>query len=111
MDVVHDTPPHSRVVISEAVLSNHVRAGKLIALILLRVGPAMQAQHVVDQGTVIEDVTLISPERAAPLHHAHVVLRDGRIAEIGTKLAPGSHARRVDGRPSGSISSSRTWGK
>jgi hypothetical protein len=46
-------------------------------------------QRVVDQGMVIEDVTLISPERAAPLRHADVVLRDGRVAEIGTNLVPG----------------------
>jgi hypothetical protein len=46
---------------------------------------------------VIEDVTLISPERAAPLRHADVVLRDGRVAEIGTNLVPGPHARRIDG--------------
>jgi hypothetical protein len=46
---------------------------------------------------VIENVTLISPERAAPLLHADVVLRDGRIAEVGTNLVPGRHARRIDG--------------
>jgi hypothetical protein len=46
---------------------------------------------------VIENVTLISPERAAPLLHADVVLRDGRITEIGTRLVPGPHARRIDG--------------
>ena len=48
--------------------------------------------------TVIEDVTLISPERKAPLEHATVVIRDGKIAEIGTKLAVGPNVKRVDGR-------------
>ena len=38
-----------------------------------------------------------SPERAAPLLHADVVLRDGRIAEIGTNLVSGPHAQRIDG--------------
>jgi imidazolonepropionase-like amidohydrolase len=52
---------------------------------------------VVDDGIVIEDVTLISPERQAPLRHAVVVIRDGRIAEIGTHLAVGPHAKRIDG--------------
>jgi imidazolonepropionase-like amidohydrolase len=52
---------------------------------------------VVDDGIVIEDVTLISPERQAPLLHAAVVIRDGRIAEIGTHLAAGPHAKRIDG--------------
>jgi|HubBroStandDraft_1064217.scaffolds.fasta_scaffold05899_5 imidazolonepropionase-like amidohydrolase len=56
------------------------------------------AQRVVDDGTVIENVTLISPERAAPLPHADVVIRDGRIAEIGTNLIAGPHARRIEGR-------------
>jgi hypothetical protein len=53
---------------------------------------------IVDDGIVIEDVTLISPERPAPLPHAAVVIRDGRIAEIGTGLVAGPHATRIDGR-------------
>jgi imidazolonepropionase-like amidohydrolase len=52
---------------------------------------------VVDQGLVIKNVTLISPERAGPLLHADIVLRDGRIAEIGTNLLTGPHVRRIDG--------------
>jgi imidazolonepropionase-like amidohydrolase len=56
-----------------------------------------QTRRVVDDGTVIENVTLISPERLAPLPHADVVIRNGRIAEIGTNLATGPHARRIDG--------------
>lgn len=52
---------------------------------------------VVDDGIVIEDVTLISPERQAPLLHAVVVIRDGRIAEIGTHLSAGPHAKRIVG--------------
>jgi imidazolonepropionase-like amidohydrolase len=58
---------------------------------------AASAQHVVEDGTVIENVTLISPERTIPLLHADVVIRDGRIAEIGTNFVAGSHARRIDG--------------
>jgi imidazolonepropionase-like amidohydrolase len=69
----------------------------LTGLVVLSVSSATQAQRVVDQGIVIENVTLISPERAAPLLHAGVVLRDGRIVEIGTDLAPGPHTRRIDG--------------
>ena len=53
---------------------------------------------VVDNGTVIEDVTLISPERHAPLAHATVVIREGRLAEIGTGIVGGPHATRIDGR-------------
>jgi imidazolonepropionase-like amidohydrolase len=69
----------------------------LTALVILYVGPATHAQRVVDEGTVIENVTLISPERGAPLLRADVVLRDGRIAEIGRNLVPGPHARRING--------------
>jgi imidazolonepropionase-like amidohydrolase len=58
---------------------------------------AAPAQRRIDDGTVIENVTLISPERTAPLLHADVVIRGGRIAEIGTNLVAGPHARRIDG--------------
>lgn len=56
------------------------------------------AAKVADDGIVIEDVTLISPERPAPLPHAAVVIRNGKIAEIGTNLVVGPHAQRIDGR-------------
>lgn len=82
-------------------MSNRVLATS-IAFVVLNVGTAANAQRIVDQrivdqGVVIENVTLISPERPAPLLHADVVLRDGRIAEIGTNLVAGPHARRIDG--------------
>jgi imidazolonepropionase-like amidohydrolase len=64
--------------------------------------PATSAQatksSIVDDGIVIENVTLISSERQAPLPHAFVVIRDGRIAQIGTHLAAGPQAKRIDGR-------------
>ena len=69
-------------------MSNRLLVRILTALIILNVGSAAQAQRVVDQGIVIENVTLISPERVAPLLHADVVLRDGRIAEIGRNWFP-----------------------
>ena len=47
---------------------------------------------------VIEDVTVISPERAAPLRHASVVIRDLRIAEVATHVVAGPDATRIDGR-------------
>jgi len=58
---------------------------------------AAPAPRLVDDGTVIENVTLISPERVTLLLHAGVVIRDGRIAEVGTNLVAGAHARRIDG--------------
>ena len=78
-------------------MSKRLLARILTALVVLHVGSGAHAQRVIDQGVVIENVTLISPERVTPLLHADVVLRDGRIAEIGIKLVPGPHARRIDG--------------
>jgi imidazolonepropionase-like amidohydrolase len=52
---------------------------------------------VVDDGIVIENVTLISPERAQPIAHTSVVIRNGRIAEIAPRLVAGQHATRIDG--------------
>ena len=48
-------------------LSNRLIARTLTALIILNAGSAAHAQRVVDEGTVVENVTLISPERIAPL--------------------------------------------
>jgi imidazolonepropionase-like amidohydrolase len=59
---------------------------------------AAQAQRAAGQEVVIENVTLISPERAAPFHGASVVLKDGKITQIGTTLAADPHARKIDGR-------------
>jgi imidazolonepropionase-like amidohydrolase len=78
-------------------MNNRVLATTFIAFIVLNVESAANAQRVIDQGVVIENVTVISPERPVPLLHADVVLRDGRIAEIGTNLVAGPHAQRIDG--------------
>ena len=40
-------------------------------------------------GLVISDVTVISPERAAPLEHAHVRIRDGRIEQVSERPLEG----------------------
>ena len=48
--------------------------------------------------TLIQDVTLISPERSAPLAHADVLIRDGKIARIGTHLPVLAGTARIDGR-------------
>src|SRR4029453_11563304 len=56
------------------------------------------AAKTVDDGIVITDVTLISPERKVPLPHVGVVIRGDRIAEIGSDLVAGSHAKQIDGR-------------
>ena len=69
----------------------------VLALGLLASANADEAKVVGDE-TVIKNVTVISPERSTPLAHASVVIRDGRIAEIGTDLVPAAHAKQIDGR-------------
>jgi imidazolonepropionase-like amidohydrolase len=81
----------------EVGLSIRMLVKTLVALIFLNAGSAARPQRVVDQGLVIENVTVISPERVALLRHADIVIRDGRIVELGTNLVAGSHARRVEG--------------
>jgi imidazolonepropionase-like amidohydrolase len=54
--------------------------------------------HAIEGGIVIENVTLISPERATPLADADVVIEGDRIVAIGTNLVASSRARRIDGR-------------
>src|ERR1700689_4645851 len=77
---------HSSAVFRGPTLSNRLLARALTALIVLNVGSPAQAQRAVDQDIVIENVTLISPERVGPLLHADVIIRNGTIAEIGTRL-------------------------
>src|SRR5207244_9703232 len=76
-----------------------VRFLPLIAAVLNSFAGANVAKpKVVNDGTVIKNVTVISPERSTPLAHAVVVVRDGRIAEVGTYLVAGAHAKQIDGR-------------
>jgi hypothetical protein len=79
------------------VLSNRLLTRTLTALVAVLVGPAAHTQRIVADGTLIQNVTLISPERAAPLLHADVVIRDGRIAEVSKDLVAGPQVRRIDG--------------
>jgi len=47
---------------------------------------------------LIESVTLISPERSAPIAATDVLIRDGRIARIAKHIDAGADVRRIDGR-------------
>jgi len=78
-------------------VTSNVLLSLAVALFLTACAGA-SAPQVVDDGVVIADVTLISPERQAPLLHADVVIRNGRIAQIGTGVVVGPHARRIAGR-------------
>jgi imidazolonepropionase-like amidohydrolase len=44
---------------------------------------------------VIQDVTVLSPERAAHLEHAYVRIHDGRIAEVSRQAIEGG--RKING--------------
>jgi len=47
---------------------------------------------------VIRDVTVVSPEREAPLAHAHVLIRDGRIAAVSAEPIDAPNVEVIDGR-------------
>jgi len=51
----------------------------------------------IDDGVLIKNVTIVSPERSSPLAHAAVAIRDGKIAEIGTDLIAGQNPKVIDG--------------
>ena len=50
-----------------------------------------------DNGLLIRNVTLISPERRVQVEHADVLVRDGRIAALGQRLAAPMGAPTIDG--------------
>lgn len=61
------------------------RSWGIVCLCLMRQGDCLQ-KPLPDPGTLIEDTTLISPERSGPLRHAYVLIQDGRIKAVGKKL-------------------------
>lgn len=59
--------------------------------------PLVHAE-VIDDATLIKNVTVISPERDALLAHAVVAIHGGKIAAIGTDLVSGARSTVIDGR-------------
>jgi imidazolonepropionase-like amidohydrolase len=47
---------------------------------------------------LIENVTIVSPDQAAPMAKRHVLIRDGRIASVSAQPISAPAARRIDGR-------------
>lgn len=47
---------------------------------------------------LIENVTLVSPQLAAPLSNRHILVRDGRIAQVSDKAIAAKGVKRLDGR-------------
>ena len=73
-------------------MARPIALGSTVAFALLLVACASPAPHA---DLVIANVTVISPERTAPLEHAYVRIVDGRIAELGTRRLRG--ATEIDG--------------
>ena len=74
----------------------------MCAALLMASFDTIGAARAADNAWVIEDVTLISPDRPSPLLHTDVVIRDGRIAQIGSHLALGPSVRKIDGHAASS---------
>ena len=70
---------------------------KLAALLILSATSAAQMRTALSQSALIQDVTLISPERASPMPYADVLLENGKIVKIGRKLVAGLNVQRIDG--------------
>jgi len=69
----------------------------MLALLACLLGAsAARPQNAPAPALVIRDVTVISPERAAPLEHAYVRIRNGRIDEVSAK--PLDETQQIDGR-------------
>jgi imidazolonepropionase-like amidohydrolase len=77
-------------------MSNRSLPRTIAALLILSAvyGAPMRAAA---QDILIQNVTLISPERVGPMLHADLLLQNGKISQIGTKLVPGPHSQRIDG--------------
>jgi imidazolonepropionase-like amidohydrolase len=69
-----------------------VALGTTVVSSLLLVACAIPAPR---SGLVISNVTVVSPERVAPLEHAYVRILDGRIVELRTRRLHG--ATEIDG--------------
>jgi len=62
-------------------------------------GSCASEPSVISDSLLIENVTLVSPERTQPLPAASVLIHDGRIVEVGTAPSerPGQAATTIDG--------------
>jgi imidazolonepropionase-like amidohydrolase len=80
----------------EYVVKGSQKAGRFAlaaGLIALAIGPALSAELVVEQ------VTVVSPQLAAPQPKQNVLIRDGRIVSVSSKpVSAASGATRIDGR-------------
>jgi imidazolonepropionase-like amidohydrolase len=73
-----------------------MRSGLAFVLLAAFCGLQSVARGADAPSTVIDDVTMISPERPGPLTHAYVRIADGRISEVSPRPLKGE--QHVDGR-------------
>ncbi|HEY4281724.1 MAG TPA: amidohydrolase family protein [Chthoniobacterales bacterium] len=73
------------------------RIYRFVVLTFAGFSAAGTANTIVDDALLITNVTVISPERSAPLPNTTVVIRGGRITQIGRDLTAGPRARTIDG--------------
>ena len=78
-------------------MSNRRLLREWSALLILGAGFSAQARPASDPDVIIQNVTVISPERPRPRFHTDVLVRNGRISKIGMNLVAGPHSERVDG--------------
>jgi imidazolonepropionase-like amidohydrolase len=71
--------------------------GSTLALFAAGALSTAQAQIGRAHDSIIQNVTVISPERSLPIHHVDVLIENGKIAKIGANLIPGPQSQRIDG--------------
>ena len=71
--------------------------GSTLALWVVTSLSTVQAQSAGARDIIIQNVTLISPERPRPVHHVDVLIKNGKIAKLGTNLAAGPQSQRIEG--------------
>ena len=69
-----------------------------ICLTLTAAARIVAAQSSTNNIILIQNVTVISPDRSAPLLATDVLIRNGRIAAVGKKVDAGADVQRVEGR-------------
>jgi imidazolonepropionase-like amidohydrolase len=81
-------------------ISLYMSRPALVRILLFACAAGLSAvdAKMVDDATIIKNITVISPERAAPLARTAVAIRDGKIADVGTDLTPGARSKVIDGR-------------
>jgi imidazolonepropionase-like amidohydrolase len=76
--------------------ANRLRCATRALFVVLALATA-HAQIAPARAILIQNVTLISPDRPGPIPHADVLIEYGKISKIGTNLAAAPQFERIDG--------------